>query len=78
MPPGTAETAVGPQIALTAREEEVIQLTARGFSNEDIAKALGITSHTVKYHLSVLYRKLYAANRAEAVAQALALGLVSL
>jgi DNA-binding CsgD family transcriptional regulator len=67
-----------PPVALTAREGEVMQLAARGFSNAEIARALGITDHTVKYHLSMLYRKLEAANRTEAVARALSLGLVSI
>ncbi len=52
---------------LTVRETEVLQLTAQGLPNKQIALALGISEHTVKFHLSSLYAKLGVASRTEAV-----------
>jgi DNA-binding NarL/FixJ family response regulator len=52
---------------VTPREMEVLQLIARGLANKQIAVALGISEHTVKFHLSALYAKLGATNRTEAV-----------
>jgi DNA-binding NarL/FixJ family response regulator len=56
-----------PVEAVTKRETEVLQLIARGLSNKQIAMALGISEHTVKFHLSSLYAKLGATSRTEAV-----------
>jgi len=56
-----------PVEAVTKRETEVLQMIARGLSNKQIAAALGISEHTVKFHLSSLYAKLGAASRTEAV-----------
>jgi DNA-binding NarL/FixJ family response regulator len=64
--------------ALTAREREVLALLADGLSNRAIAAALSISEHTVKFHVSAVYGKLGAANRAEAVALGLQRGLVTL
>jgi DNA-binding CsgD family transcriptional regulator len=44
----------------------VLQLTATGKSNNEIAGSLSVTVHAVKYHLASIYRKLGAANRTEA------------
>jgi DNA-binding NarL/FixJ family response regulator len=63
---------------LTARELEVIQLMAQGLANKQIALALGISEHTVKFHLSSLYAKLNSASRTEAVKRGIELGLISL
>ncbi len=63
---------------LTAREKEVLQHMAEGLANKQIALALGISEHTVKFHLSALYAKLGAANRTEAVKRGIELGLISL
>jgi len=52
---------------LTGREREVLQRIAQGLANKQIAVALGISEHTVKYHLSSIYTKLGATNRTEAV-----------
>ena len=64
--------------ALTAREMEVIQLMAQGMANKQIALALGISEHTVKFHLSSLYAKLGISSRTEAVKRGVELGLISL
>lgn len=63
---------------LTAREIEVLQLTAQGRANKQIALALGISEHTVKFHLSSLYAKLGVTSRTEAVRAAARRGLVVL
>ena len=63
---------------LTIRETEVLQLTAQGLANKQIALALGISEHTVKFHLSSLYAKLGVASRTEAVRAGARRGLVVL
>ncbi|WKZ36014.1 MAG: response regulator transcription factor [Anaerolineales bacterium] len=63
---------------LTAREKEVLQLMAQGLANKQIALALGISEHTVKFHLSALYAKLGISSRTEAVKRGIELGLISL
>jgi len=62
--------------ALTARESEVLQLTAQGLANKQIALKLDISEHTVKFHLSSLYAKLAVTNRTEAVRVGARRGLV--
>ena len=64
--------------ALTAREKEVLQWMAEGLANKQIAMKLGISEHTVKFHLSSLYAKLNVSSRTEAVKRGLGLGLISL
>lgn len=59
---------------LSAREREVLRLIARGATNREIANELHLSHHTVKEHTSMLYRKLRARNRAEAVRRAQRLG----
>jgi DNA-binding NarL/FixJ family response regulator len=59
-----AEKVVNP---LTERERQVLQLTARGMANKQIAAALDISENTVKFHLSSLYTKLGVTSRTEAV-----------
>jgi DNA-binding NarL/FixJ family response regulator len=62
--------------ALTERELEVLQLLAEGETNKGIAERLVITEKTVKTHVTHIYNKLGANNRAEAVAIAFARGLL--
>jgi DNA-binding NarL/FixJ family response regulator len=52
---------------LTQRELEVLQLAAEGMANKQIALALNISEHTVKFHLSSLYAKLGVTSRTEAI-----------
>ena len=61
-----------PPIAeLSARQKQILQAICRGLSNADIARQLGISVPVVKEHLNVLFSKIGAANRTEAVAIAL-------
>jgi DNA-binding CsgD family transcriptional regulator len=53
-------------LTLTPRETEVIERTTRGETNAQVADALGITIHGVKFHLSSIFRKLGVQNRTEA------------
>ena len=54
---------------LTARERQILERTARGMTNAEVAKELAVTTHAVKFHLSHIYRKLGAANRTDAAAR---------
>jgi two-component system nitrate/nitrite response regulator NarL len=56
---------------LTPREIEILTAIGEGMSNKAAARALGISAHTVKFHLEAVFAKLGAANRAEAVAKGL-------
>jgi DNA-binding NarL/FixJ family response regulator len=51
---------------------------ALGLANKQIALKLGISEHTVKFHLSALYAKLGISSRTEAVKRGIELGLISL
>ena len=64
--------------APTTREIEVLTALAQGMSNKAIARRLGISPHTVKFHLEQLFRKLGAGCRAEAVAKGLKRQIVEL
>ncbi|MFZ6027237.1 MAG: LuxR C-terminal-related transcriptional regulator [Chloroflexota bacterium] len=61
---------------LTAREGEVLGLLAQGLANKQIAARLGISEHTVKFHISSLFAKLGANSRTEAVRLGMLLGLI--
>jgi DNA-binding NarL/FixJ family response regulator len=56
-----------PRGELTERESEVLALLAQGLANKQIAARLGISEHTVKFHVSAIYSKLGASSRTEAV-----------
>lgn len=63
---------------LTARELDVLKLLAEGASNKLIARRLGISFHTAKFHVASIAAKLDATGRTDAVAQAVRLGLILL
>lgn len=63
---------------LTPRELEVLQLLSEGLLNKEIAWKLGITEHTVKFHVASLLEKLNASSRTEAVAKGIRGGLILL
>ncbi|MBK8094871.1 MAG: response regulator transcription factor [Verrucomicrobiaceae bacterium] len=62
--------------ALSARELETLDGLRRGLTNVQIAKALGISEHTVKHHVKAVCGKLDTSDRTEAVARAFELGLL--
>ena len=64
--------------SLTDRENQVLQLLARGLANKQIAAVLGISEHTVKFHVSSIYTKLGVTSRTEAVRTGVQQGLVIL
>jgi two-component system, NarL family, nitrate/nitrite response regulator NarL len=64
------------EAALTPREVEVLTWVGAGLSNKEVARQLGISAHTVKFHMEAAFRKLGAASRAEAVAKGLRRGLI--
>ena len=88
--PPVAERLLGPRAAvqtlegdplnepLTGRELEVLGLISQGLPNKLIARRLGISEHTVKFHVSSIYTKLGAASRTEAVSLGARHGLVTL
>ena len=57
-------------LELTEREIEVLQLVVLGYSNKEIGKKLFITNHTVKAHLTQIYKKLGVTNRTAAAIKA--------
>lgn len=61
---------------LTARENEVLQLLAKGMSNKEIASVLVITEKTVKAHVSSILSKLYLSDRTQAALYAVKNGIV--
>jgi DNA-binding NarL/FixJ family response regulator len=63
---------------LTGRELEVLQMMANGLPNKQIALSLGISEHTVKFHLSSLYAKFGVTSRTEALRSGARRGLVVL
>ncbi|MBV9544814.1 MAG: response regulator transcription factor [Chloroflexi bacterium] len=63
---------------LTARELQVLQLVAQGLPNKGIARRLGISENTAKFHVASLCGKLGASSRTEAVTIAARLGLILL
>lgn len=76
------QSQVGPETAavagepLTARERQVLELVAAGLPNKTIARQLGISEHTVKFHVGSVLAKLGASSRTEAVMIATRRGLL--
>ena len=64
--------------ALTPREVEVLRMLAEGLGNKEIAARLGISDHTVKFHVTSIFTKLNASSRTEAVTLGVRRGLIML
>ena len=63
--------------SLSPREQQVLELIVKGFSNQDVADELGISGHTATSHVRSIYRKLEVRSRSEAVYEALSRGIVT-
>jgi DNA-binding NarL/FixJ family response regulator len=61
---------------ITPREADVLRMLAEGLANKDIARRLGISEHTVKFHISSLLDKLGASTRTEAVTLGIRRGMI--
>jgi DNA-binding NarL/FixJ family response regulator len=78
VPASVTESRSGPTLpALTDREREILSAAAGGLTTAEISRHLWVSEHTVKFHLTNIYRKLGVANRASAVRYALENGVVS-
>ena len=69
---------IEPAFDLTPREREVLSHLTSGFSNKEIAQRMGISDHTVKFHVNAILTKLGVTSRTEAVVSAARRGLVIL
>jgi DNA-binding CsgD family transcriptional regulator len=73
-----AQSLEAPLEGLTPREHEVLTLLADGLPNRDIAARLGVSEHTVKFHLGAIFGKLGASTRTEAVQKGLRSGVIEI
>jgi len=62
---------------LSDREQEILQLIAKGISNSEAAQLLNVSKATIRTHLEHIYRKLEVTNRVEAVTEGIRKGLIS-
>ncbi len=76
--PMNASPPADSNVPLTPRELEVLALLVEGASNKMIARRLGISVHTAKFHVGSLLDKLDAVGRTDAVAHAARLGVINL
>jgi NarL family two-component system response regulator YdfI len=73
---GFSTPAEPPGQPLTPREVEILTMVSRGLGNKEIAWGLGISDHTVKFHISSIFTKLAVSSRTEAVTLGIRLGLI--
>jgi two-component system, NarL family, response regulator YdfI len=78
LPPSRIETALEGGESLTPRELDVFAMLAEGAGNKTIAWKLGISEHTVKFHVASIMSKLNATSRTEAVTIGIRKGLIML
>lgn len=76
--PASAAVLEHPVESLTTREREVLVLVADGLHNREIAVRLGVSEHTVKFHLGAVFGKLGASTRTEAVQKGIRLGVLEI
>ena len=77
-PAGLTSRGAGEAEPLTSREREVLELLGQGLSNRRIARRLGISEHTAKFHVASVLAKLGVSSRTEAVGLGLRRGLITL
>ncbi|MBL9038313.1 MAG: response regulator transcription factor [Archangium sp.] len=75
---GEGPAAVDEGKKLSARESEILQLIAKGVSNQEAARLLNLSKATIRTHLEHIYRKLEVNNRVEAVTEGLRKGLIQM
>jgi DNA-binding NarL/FixJ family response regulator len=81
--PGVAKPAApepqveGPTRKLSDREQEILQLIAKGVSNAEAAQMLGVSRATIRTHLEHIYQKLEVTNRVEAVTEGIRKGIIN-
>jgi DNA-binding NarL/FixJ family response regulator len=63
-------------VRLTQREQDILSMLGKGFSNKELAQVLGVSADTVKTHVKNLFRKLEVSDRAEAVREAIHRGFL--
>jgi DNA-binding CsgD family transcriptional regulator len=78
VPSAAVSPSADDDVPLTPREREVLALLAEGASNKVIARRLGISVHTAKFHVASLLDKLDAVGRTDAVAHAARRGVINL
>jgi LuxR family maltose regulon positive regulatory protein len=74
--PVHAQARATPSMALTPKEREVLELTARNLSNKEIGLAMQVGEQTIKWHMKNLFAKLDAGTRKQVVQRARILGLL--
>ncbi len=77
-PTGPARKTATTQLGLTARETEILQELASGYSVKEVAHRHGISRHTVGDHVKAIYRKLSVNSRGQAVHKAVSAGIIRL
>jgi DNA-binding NarL/FixJ family response regulator len=75
---GSSRVPPAESVTLTPREQEILQRIARGMPNKAIARDLGISEHTVKFHIGSVFQKLDVGSRSEAIAIAARHGLLDI
>jgi DNA-binding CsgD family transcriptional regulator len=82
LPHGDGETETpavkGSGSVLTDRELEILQIIAKGLSNNEAAKVLGLSKATIRTHLEHIYEKLDVTNRVEAVTEGIRQGIINI
>lgn len=77
-PPEVQRTADVEDFGLTSRERETLETLARGFTQREAAKILGVSPHTIVSHVKAIYQKMAVNSRSEAVFEAIQSGLIKM
>lgn len=76
--PPQADAQGGEDFGLTTRERETLETLARGFTQREAARILGVSPHTIVSHVKAIYQKMAVNSRSEAVFEAIQSGLIKL